>query len=96
MVTSIEAMVEFKHPLFRLEQNTKQWQAFHSLPRMATSIEANRMLLKLTRVAKKIKRPWTYMRDKGVDLPYLFLHRGFSIVTSLAYPQKKKERKKNA
>ena len=27
------------------------------------------------------------MRENGVDSPYLFLHPGFSIVTSLAHPE---------
>ena len=42
---------------------------------------------KLTRVAKKTKRSWTYMREKGGDSSYLFLHPGFSIVTSLAHTE---------
>ena len=31
--TSTEAVIEFKRPLFQLEQNTKQWRVIHSLPR---------------------------------------------------------------
>ena len=42
---------------------------------------------KLTRVAKKTKRSWTYMREKGGDSPYLFLHPGFCIVASLAHTE---------
>ena len=30
---------------------------------------------------------WTYMRENRVDLPYLFLHPGLSIVTNLAHPE---------
>ena len=45
------------------------------------------MFFKLTRVAKKTKRSWTYMRENGVDSPYLFLHPGFSIVASLAHTE---------
>ena len=41
---------------------------------------------KLTRVAKKTKRSWTYMKESGADSPYLFLHSGFSIVASLGHP----------
>ena len=41
----------------------------------------------LLRVAKKTKRAWTYMRQNGVDSPYLFLHPGFSIVASLAHTE---------
>ena len=43
------------------------------------------MFKKLTRVANKTKRSWTYMREKGVDSSYLFLHPGFSIVARLAH-----------
>ena len=32
MVTSIEAVIEFKRPLFQLELNTKQWWAFTRYP----------------------------------------------------------------
>ena len=31
MAASIEAVIEFKCPLFQVEQNTKQWQAFQYL-----------------------------------------------------------------
>ena len=30
--TSIEAVIEFKYPLFHLEQNIQQWRVSHLLP----------------------------------------------------------------
>ena len=42
--------------------------------------------LKLTGVAKKTERSWTYMRENGVNLLYLFLHHSVCIVASLAHP----------
>ena len=74
----MEAAVEFKHPLFQLEQNTKHngW-IFTQYPVNASecgdfnrgrkSFLANTMLKFLTRVTKKTKRSWTYMRENGVD-----------------------------
>ena len=38
------------------------------------SFLANTMLKILTRATEKTKRSWTYMRENGVDSPYLFLH----------------------
>ena len=81
LLETIEAVVEFKYTLLHLEQNTQQWRVFHLLPsqKMVTSIEAeNSFLTECLKngVAKKTKRSWTYMRDNGVDLPYLFLHHG--------------------
>ena len=80
----MEAEVEFKHPLFQLERNTKHnCPVFTRYPIIASengdfnsgrkSFLANRMLKILTRVAEKTKRSWTYMRENGVDSPYLFL-----------------------
>ena len=37
MVSLIEAVIEFKSLLFKLEQNNKQWRAFHSLPSQSFS-----------------------------------------------------------
>ena len=51
-----------------------------TLQKIATSIEAvrvflaNKMLKLLTRMTEETKRSWTYMRENGVDSPYLFLH----------------------
>ena len=79
----MEAAVEFKHPLFQLERNTKHNGRISlvtqsTLQKMATSILrvflANTMLKILTRATEKTKRSWTYMRENGVDSPYLFLY----------------------
>ena len=82
----MEAMVEFKHPLFS------------TLQKMATSIEAVRVLANtilkiLTRATEKTKSSWTYMRENRVDSPYLFLHWGFSMVASPEYPELMLEKK---
>ena len=79
--TSMEAAVEFKHPLFQLERNTKHnGRIFTRYPVNASencdfnkSFLANTMLTILTRATEKTKRSWTYMREKGMDSPYLFL-----------------------
>ena len=95
MVTSIEAMIEFIHPLFQLEQNSKQGWTFHMLTRqhfrllkIANSMEAvaKSVITESSRVAKKTKKSWTYMRENGFNSLHLFLHQGFSIVASLAHP----------
>ena len=44
------------------------------------------MLKILTRATEKTKRSWIYMRENGVDSPYLFLHCVFSIDASPAHP----------
>ena len=93
----MEAAVEFKHPLFQLERNTKHnGQIFTRYPVNASengdfnrgpkSFQANTMLKILTRATEKTKRSWTYMRENGVDSPYLFLHCVFSIDASPAHP----------
>ena len=77
-----EAAVEFKHLLFQLELNTKHnGRSFTrysvnasengDFNRGRKSTLANTMLKILTRATK---RSWTYMRENGVDSPYLFLH----------------------
>ena len=76
----MEVMVEFKHPLFQVERNTKHnGRIFTRYPVNAsengdfkgrTSFLANTMLKILTRAAEKTKRLWTYMRENGVDSPY--------------------------
>ena len=82
---SMEAVVEFKHPLFQLELNTKHnGRIFTRYPVNASengdfnrgrkSFQANTMLKFFTRATEKTKRSWTYMRENGVDSPYLFLH----------------------
>ena len=81
----MEAAVEFKHPLFQLERTTKHnGRIFTCYPVNASengdfnrgrkSFLANTMLEILTRATEKTKRSWTYMRENGVDSPYLFLH----------------------
>ena len=50
------------------------------------SFQANTMLKFLTRATEKTKRSWIYMRENGVDSPYLFLHCVFSIDASAAHP----------
>ena len=81
----MEAVIEFKHPLFQLEQNTKHnGRIFTRYPvnalengdfnRGRKSFQANTMLNFFTRETEKTKRSWTYMRENGVDSPYLFLH----------------------
>ena len=45
--------------------------------------------IKLTRVAKKLKRHGPTLKKMEWDLPYLFLHHDFSIVASLAHPEEK-------
>ena len=83
--TSMEAAVEFKHPLFQIERNTKHnGRIFTRYPVNASengdfnrgrkSFLTNKMLKILTRATEKTKRSWTYMRENGVDSPYLFLH----------------------
>ena len=52
------------------------------------------MLKIMTRATEKTKRSWTYMRENGVDSPYLFLHLGFSMVASLGHPELFVEKKK--
>ena len=95
--TSMEAAVEFKHPLFQLERNTKHnGRIFTRYPVNASengdfnrgrkSFQANTMLKILTRATEKTKRSWIYMRENGVDSPYLFLHCVFSIDASPAHP----------
>ena len=76
---------------------TKQWRALTRYPvnaskngdlnRGCKSFLMEELKKKLTRMAKKTKRSWTYLRENGVDLPYLFLHPGFSIVASLAHTE---------
>ena len=74
----MEAAVEFKHPLFQLERNTKHnGRIFIRYPVKASengdfnrgrkSFLANTMLKILTRATEKTKRSWTYMRENGVD-----------------------------
>ena len=81
----MEATVEFKHLLFQLERNTKHnSRIFTRYPVNASensdfnrgrkSFLANTMLKILTRATENTKRSWTYMRENGVDSPYLFLH----------------------
>ena len=95
----METAVEFKHPLFQLERNTKHMhngRIFTRYPvnssengdfnRGRKSFQANTMLKILTRATEKTKRSWTYMRENGVDSPYLFLHCVFSIDASPAHP----------
>ena len=78
----MEAAVEFKHPLFQLEQNTKHMAGFSIFTRYPVnasengdfdrgrkSFLANTMLKFLTRATEKTKRSWTYMRENGVDSP---------------------------
>ena len=78
----MEAAVEFKHPLFQLERNTKHngWIFTHypvnasengDFNRGRKSFLANTMLKILTRATEKTKRSWTYMRENGVEI----LHR---------------------
>ena len=85
----MEAAVEFKHPLFQLERNTKHnGRIFTRYPVNASengdfnrgrkSFQANTMLKNFTRATEKTKRSWIYMRENGVDSPYLFLHCVFS------------------
>ena len=95
----MEAAVEFKHPLYQLERNTKHngrggfsLVTQSTLQKMATSIEAVgvfkliQLLKILTRATEETKRSWIYMRENGVDSPYLFLHCVFSIDASPAHP----------
>ena len=84
----MEAAVEFTQPLFQLERNTKHnGRIFTRYPvypvnasengdfnRGRKSFQAKTMLKILTRATEKTKRSWTYMRENGVDSPYLFLH----------------------
>ena len=96
----MEAAVEFKHPLFQLERT--QWPDFTRYPVNASengdfnrgrkSFQANTMLKILTRATEKTKRSWTYMRENGVDSPYLFLHCVFSIDASPDHPEEKKKK----
>ena len=80
--TSIEAAVEFKHPLLQLERDTKHNGRRYpvnasengDLNRGRKNFLANTMLKILTRATEKTKRSWTYMRENGVDSPFLFLH----------------------
>ena len=95
--TSMEAALEFKHPLFQLERNTKHnGRIFTRYPVNASgngdfnrgrkSFQANTMLKMLTRATEKTKRSWIYMRENRVDSPYLFFHCVFSIDASPAHP----------
>ena len=81
----MEAVIEFKHPLFQLERNTKhngqifiRYSANGSengdFNRGRKSFLANTILKILTRAMEKTKRSWTYTREKVVDSLYLFLH----------------------
>ena len=81
----MEAVKEFKHPLFQLELNTKHnGRSFTRYPVNASengdfnrgrkSFLAKTMLKILTRATEKTKWSCTYMRENGVDSPYLFLH----------------------
>ena len=81
----MESAVEFKHPFFQLERDTKHnGLIFTRYPVNASEngdfnrglrvFLANTMLKILTRATEKTKRSWTYMRVNGVDSPYLFLH----------------------
>ena len=81
----MEAVIEFKHPLFQLERNTKHnGQIFirysvsgsenGDFNRGRKSFLANTILKILTRAMEKTKRSWTYTREKVVDSLYLFLH----------------------
>ena len=93
----MEAAVEFKHPLYQLERNTKHngRGIFTRYPVNASengdfnrgrkSLQANTMLI-LTRAMEETKRSWIYMRENEVDSPYLFLHCIFSIDASPAHP----------
>ena len=92
----MEGAVEFKHLLFQLERNTKHnGRIFTHYPVNASengdfnrgrkSFQANTMLKILTRATEKTKRSWTYMRENGVDSPYLSLHCIFSIDASPAH-----------
>ena len=80
----MESAVEFKHPFFQLEWDTKHnGLIFTRYPVNASEngdfnrglrvFLANTMLKILTRATEKTKRSWTYMRVNGVDSPYLFL-----------------------
>ena len=77
----MEAVIEFKHPLFQLEQNGRILTHYPvntsengNFNRGRKSFLANTILKVLTRATDKTKRSWTYMRENVVDLPYLFLH----------------------
>ena len=81
--TSMEAAIEFKHPLFQLERNTKHnGRIFTRYPVNASdngdfnrgrkSFQANTMLKILTRATEKNKRSWTYMRENRVDSRFCF------------------------
>ena len=72
----MEAAVEFKHPLFQLERNTKHnGRIFTRYPVNASEngdfnrglrvFIANTMLKILTRATEKTKRSWTYMRKRS-------------------------------
>ena len=81
------AMIEFKHLLFHLEQNTQQWQIFHSLPsqrfrKWRLRGRNNFLTEKFTEVAKKLKGHGP-KEENGVDSSYLFHNHGFGIVASL-------------
>ena len=86
----MEAAVEFKHPLYTNTMAGFSLVTQSTLQKMATSIgrksfQANTMLKILTRATEKTKRSWIYMRENGVDSPYLFLHCVFSIDASPAH-----------
>ena len=78
----MESAVEFKHPFFQLERHNGL--IFTRYPVNASEngdfnrglrvFLANKMLKILTRATEKTKRSWTYMRENGVDSPYLCLH----------------------
>ena len=73
---------DFMYSIFQLELNTKQNGWIFTRYPVNTSENGNTMLKILTRAAEKTKRSWTYMRENGVDSPYLFLHSDFSMVAS--------------
>ena len=100
MATSIEAVIEIKPPLFLLEQNTKQWRAFHSLPsqrfrkwrlQQRLSEYLSRILQNLTKVMKKMKG--SYLADRILsEFAAFVFHCALHILTSLN-PKKKEEKK---
>ena len=86
----MEAVVEFKHPLFQLERNTKHNGRIFSGRK---SFLANTMLKILTTATEKTKRSWTYMRENGVDSPYVSSLR-LQMVASPEHPKKCGTKKK--
>ena len=98
----MEAVVEFKHPLFQLEQNTKHnGRIFTRYPVNASengdfnrgrkSFQANTMLKYLTRATEKTKRSWIYM--EWIRRICFFIA-SLILTPALLIPKKKKRKKK--